>query len=680
MSNFEYIMRLNLFAGRSFNDITQYPVFPWVLKDYSSDTIDLNDESVYRDLSKPIGALNEDRLQCLLERFRDMDGFSENFRFLYGSFYSSPGIVLHFLVRQEPFTSMAIDLQGGRFDCPDRLFFNIESSWACCQTNSGDFKELIPELFFSPEILVNSNNFPLGELQDGKGRVNDVVLPKWAKGSPHEFIRIQREALESEYVSKNLHLWIDLIFGYKQNGEEAIKANNLFHRLSYEGAVDLDRIEDPVERKGAEAHIQNFGQVPSQLLVKTKHAKRSLPTEAWTPLTSNPERLQNLKAYVPGKQYGLNGERGAVMAMGLHGEVCRVVYEDMTLGIYHLSPQDKDGFPFSFKQKELNELPTRGYKVMGGRSSFGFISKASKSSEEDRDDPIVLANGFWDRQMKICKAEGKGKKRLALLDSTTGGHSGEISCLANKGSFVVTGGVDSTVRVFVYDNDLLAEALGDSYVKLHALEKKGGLANIHVLFGHTGVVTCLDLCNLSDVLISADDQGIVCVHALRRGAFIRLIDVGKGTKMLKVSESGEFVVHNWSSNSDEGSLAVWSVNGVLLREVKLGAAGQEGGGAASAGDSAPNRVNCMELCSAGRYIVAGFEDGTVCFFAMSDLTVTRIVEMMGPINCIMFTPHDQSVDQYIIVGLKGGSLAVIADPKHRLRCLDDALQALPWFE
>lgn len=35
-----------------------------------------------------------------------------------------------------------------------------------------------------------------------------------------------RDALESEYVSQNLHLWIDLIFGYKQNGKEAEEADN----------------------------------------------------------------------------------------------------------------------------------------------------------------------------------------------------------------------------------------------------------------------------------------------------------------------------------------------------------------------------------------------------------------------------------------------------------------------
>ncbi len=76
-----------------------------------------------------------------------------------------------------------------------------------------------------PEVLENSNQFPLGKTQKGL-RVHDVGLPPWAKGSTHEFIRIHRLALESEYVSRNLQSWIDLVFGYKQRGIEAEKAWN----------------------------------------------------------------------------------------------------------------------------------------------------------------------------------------------------------------------------------------------------------------------------------------------------------------------------------------------------------------------------------------------------------------------------------------------------------------------
>ncbi|XP_065486598.1 lysosomal-trafficking regulator isoform X3 [Caloenas nicobarica] len=47
ITNFEYLTHLNKHAGRSFNDLMQYPVFPFILSDYTSETLDLNDPSVY---------------------------------------------------------------------------------------------------------------------------------------------------------------------------------------------------------------------------------------------------------------------------------------------------------------------------------------------------------------------------------------------------------------------------------------------------------------------------------------------------------------------------------------------------------------------------------------------------------------------------------------------------------
>jgi len=68
-------------------------------------------------------------------------------------------------------------------------------------------------------------------------------------------------------VSDNIHQWIDLVFGYKQRGKEAEAAHNVFYYLTYEGMVDIDSIEDPVERSSVMSQIINFGQTPSQLLL-----------------------------------------------------------------------------------------------------------------------------------------------------------------------------------------------------------------------------------------------------------------------------------------------------------------------------------------------------------------------------------------------------------------------------
>ena len=52
ISNFDYLMFLNTIAGRTYNDLNQYPVFPWILADYTSSTLNLTDPAVFRDLSK----------------------------------------------------------------------------------------------------------------------------------------------------------------------------------------------------------------------------------------------------------------------------------------------------------------------------------------------------------------------------------------------------------------------------------------------------------------------------------------------------------------------------------------------------------------------------------------------------------------------------------------------------
>ena len=48
MTNFDYLTHLNKIAGRSFNDLMQYPIFPFILKDYFSDRLDLSAEKSYR--------------------------------------------------------------------------------------------------------------------------------------------------------------------------------------------------------------------------------------------------------------------------------------------------------------------------------------------------------------------------------------------------------------------------------------------------------------------------------------------------------------------------------------------------------------------------------------------------------------------------------------------------------
>lgn len=265
ITNFDYLLLLNSAAGRSFQDMSRYPVVPWVIQDYESSKLDLTNPRTFRDLSKPIGALNPKRLEYFRQRYEGMLDSVEH-PFLYGTHYSAAGYVLYYLVRSMP--EHMLCLQNGKFDAPDRMFHSVYHTYATLLTNHADVKELIPE-FYDPNLdydfLINARGLQLGATQNGD-RVDDVSLPPWAK-SPRDFIRKNNKALESPLVTEKLPLWIDLIFGSKSRGEAAKEAANLFHRFAYMGPQDLANLPTQEERYQAELHATEFGLVPDQLFI-----------------------------------------------------------------------------------------------------------------------------------------------------------------------------------------------------------------------------------------------------------------------------------------------------------------------------------------------------------------------------------------------------------------------------
>ncbi len=310
ISNFHYLMLINTMAGRTFNDLTQYPVFPWVLADYTSNELDLTNSKTFRDLSKPMGCQTPEREAEYKDRyatFAEM-GDHNSPAFHYGTHYSSAMIVTSYLIRLQPFVESYLLLQGGSFDHADRMFFSVEKAWnSASRINMTDVRELTPEFFYLPEFLLNINDYDFGARQNSSQSISSVELPPWAKGDPKIFIAKHREALESPHVSRNLHKWIDLVFGYRQKGEAALEAVNVFHHLSYQGAKDLDSISDPVERLATIGIIHNFGQTPYQVFQKAhpareeiRHKYKRLDTAAESltrlpfPLLNSEERVASL--------------------------------------------------------------------------------------------------------------------------------------------------------------------------------------------------------------------------------------------------------------------------------------------------------------------------------------------------------------------------------------------------
>ena len=474
LSNFDYLMYLNRMADRSFNDLTQYPVFPWIIADYDSETLDLTDPKTFRDLSKPIGALNPDRLTSFKKRYEEMPSP----KFLYGTHYSSPGYVLFYTVRSAP--EYTLCLQNGKYDHAERMFRSIKDTWLNVVKDSADVKELIPE-FYQPrgDFLLNKHRLDLGTTQDSKEKVGDVALPPWAS-SAEDFTTKCREALECDHVSNNIHNWIDLIFGYKQRGPEAVKADNVFYYITYEGAVDLDRITNPAEREGLQAQIMEFGQTPKQLFTIPHPARRTSlgglgdgATERDAPSPAPNARIHSTGALIvsaSGDAASTLDSDGDALAAGLAAVDMDVAgssagaapappkaaptnwgdVRDFALSGYH--KLHKDGITdmaFSADGESMYTVSQDGLLKVFSLSELrqthsGPVGDMALSSVLATGDSENIVVGSWDNNVYWYNLE------YGRVMETLSGHDDAVSCLIKAGDMLITASWDGAVKVWNY--------------------------------------------------------------------------------------------------------------------------------------------------------------------------------------------------------------------------------------
>ena len=309
ISTLEYLMWLNIYSGRSFDDLTQYPVFPWIITNYSDDSEKISIENDLRNLSIPMGMMDiSDKAQLrkdtfietyesirndLEEMFPDFnyrdylkkgDEYLDNYRakksktekeeeiainqipYFYGSHYSNPTYVSHFLTRIFPYSYVAIEIQGEKFDDPDRLFKSMLKTFESVTTLKDDLRELIPEFYMLPELFLNNNNLNLAQNKLNSENnlivINDVKLPLWCNNNAITFVVELRRYLES--TNFNLNKWIDLIFGVTQRGEKAEENHNIFQAHTYENNVKINSIED-IDSRNALMRQSEMGVVPFQI-------------------------------------------------------------------------------------------------------------------------------------------------------------------------------------------------------------------------------------------------------------------------------------------------------------------------------------------------------------------------------------------------------------------------------
>uniref|UniRef100_A0AAG5CUG9 DUF4704 domain-containing protein n=1 Tax=Anopheles atroparvus TaxID=41427 RepID=A0AAG5CUG9_ANOAO len=665
ISNFEYLMHLNTIAGRSYNDLSQYPVFPWILADYTSEVLDLNDPKSFRDLSKPIGVVNpknEAEVRSKYDGFEDPSGMIPKFH--YGTHYSNSAGVLHYLIRVEPFTSLHIELQSGRFDVADRQFHSIPQTWKLLMDNPNDVKELIPEFFYFPEFLKNMNRFDLGVLQMTKEKVDDVVLPAWAK-TAEDFIAIHRRALESEHVSQHLHHWIDLIFGHKQKGPKAVDALNVFYYCSYEGAVDLDKIANPIEREAVEGMINNFGQTPSQLL-REPHPRRLSLDELTIRLLKLELKRPDLTLILDRVQYtgcDLSTDKDPVVFLSTPKSPPRSFLQtspDMLitvtkagiLGCHSWMSFDKErGFLLEIDATTLN-LKNRKKLIGPFHPSITLNSKLFAVSVDAK---YIYAGGIWDNSVRVFNM-ARGKVVASAIN-----HFDVVTCVAmdNCGSYLVTGSKDCTCVIWSLSTGSTANQAAGSNLQPNTAALNQNLAGnvvgsanvvhltnnltpkpVHTLYGHDDAVSCVAIMTELDIVVSGSLDGTVNVHTIKDGHFLRTIKPNgcTGTRIevsyITLSYQGHIAFSALDDTSH--SVHVFSINGVSLGSKYVS-----------------GRVT--GLTTASDYLVVSDDAG--------DVTMSRLYGLKPVFDIPLHVPTQTVVgtggNTHLLAPLRDGSLGVI---------------------
>ena len=296
INNYEYLLLLNKYSSRSFNDTNQYPVFPWLLNTFMNlelfnkkekifekaliehinlknekDELYINNKNnmiinsnkhtnsakimkeikdFIRNFKYPISLQKKEKRDKVMKKYSDEENEGE-FPNHSGCHYSTSAYIYYYLMRQEPFCELIIKLQGYNLENTNRCFISLKTIEFIIE-NGCDNRELIPELFSKIEYFLNLNCANFGYLVPNNNILDDAIMDNFKDYKINHkyplsiyvyFILQHKKMLNSKIIGYYINKWIDNIFGIKQFPPEKSRNEscNIFHKLSYEQKINLEK-------------------------------------------------------------------------------------------------------------------------------------------------------------------------------------------------------------------------------------------------------------------------------------------------------------------------------------------------------------------------------------------------------------------------------------------------------
>ena len=601
ISTLEYLMWMNIYGGRSLNDLTQYPVFPWILLDYSSDELNFEDEKTFRNLFLPMGMIDiNEKSEArkdnfidtydlikndLKENFHDFnytdylkkgDEYYDNYRkknlkksedtqpsenvtidnnniasieinqipSYYGSHYSNPTYVSHFLTRIFPFSFISIEIQGDKFDDPNRMFLSIYRTFESATTLKDDVRELIPEFYTLPEIFQNKNNLNLAQgktdVNNQKIVINDVELPPWSDDVPTNFITEKRKILEKNNLKINK--WIDIIFGSYQRGEKAEEIHNIFQAQTYERIVKIENIKD-IDMRNALMRLVEVGVTPMQILdvdSKPKIDKKEFllknkiyslskgstldeSTKLATVVLESQKYNNFSSKYYENHKNTYNKE----FHQTIEPEITKIICVNPKLLKIFLNNNYYYTINLQNHENKGTIEESNIFKIENNSSKFAPSYQISKNKLNliiYQDEKYIIKSGFWDNRIEINSIPSAPKEE-PIISNFYLLHSGPISSMqmSEDEHFLLCGTKLGYVVCFIVNN--------------YILEIKCNLNS------HSDEITSISINNNLNMVATASMDGYIMLYVLPSFALVRSILISQKMSETDISED-EFLYAN----------------------------------------------------------------------------------------------------------------------------------------
>ena len=567
LSTIKYLLLINKFSGRTYNDVSQYLIFPWVLNDYS----DIKNKDNYRKMEYSMAIQDEEHLEAVKKDYeKEMDTEKSHFNY----HYSNSSKICLYLLRLNPFTYNQIKLNG-QFDSPDRQIENLQDMCYVLR----EFKEtseLVPEYFFMVECFLNLNFNFFGEKEskENKKLLNNVKL-NIDFSSLLELILFHKNFLNSDEVGVNINKWIDNIFGENQITSKK-NVINKYPLRCYSKYVkkEVDDIISELNKnsqnsedypskvikalnqiKGQTDPAYLFGQCPPQLFQK-----------------AHPEKI--VKEYDEdsnnSSEYDINEQ--CLTEIKIHSEQnMNILYLGFKNGNNNLFILTNDEilvinksleFVNSFKIKNLNYIFDPNYD----NEEKQLLNKFSYKNLifEINDCNIFFIGGYYDNSLNIYFSKNNNDTYLSFVLES------RVTCLRHLTSTNVffTGHLNGKIIKWKYE--ILLNKYSSVEIKNSSLILIKKLSSI---IGHNSFVQSLEISEELNILISASNDGYIFIRKLFDFELLNVIKYNNAKmSLLDLCLDNQIILATYYNKKEVNidkkiKVNTYSVNGIKLGKV-----------------------------------------------------------------------------------------------------------------